>query len=89
MWEAWVTLGFFPLLLVVAWVVDTEPWKKENIVSVLWSHHVLSRLCSDSAQQTEMTASSTGHEPRFQHDTPSAYALLMNRIAIIALSCRH
>uniref|UniRef100_A0A7S0WQC5 Calx-beta domain-containing protein n=1 Tax=Chlamydomonas leiostraca TaxID=1034604 RepID=A0A7S0WQC5_9CHLO len=32
MWEAFVTLGFFPALILTAWLIDTEPWKGDNTV---------------------------------------------------------
>lgn len=36
-----MTLGFFPMLLLSAWIVDTEPWKKENIVSAAPNHSAI------------------------------------------------
>ena len=32
--EAWLTLAFFPITLVVAWIVDTRPWRRKNMVGV-------------------------------------------------------
>lgn len=54
LWEAWLTLAFFPLTLLTAYITDVQPWKRNSQVSAmpLHEHGAVKELPAPPSQPT-------------------------------------